>query len=491
MAGLEERLSAYEQSASVDSTVVSEADLAAVADELAAAEAAWSAFRHEMAERHPAREGRALSLHEIQGEIDALTALIGWLDVERFDGTTESWAYVVRDRGTVGWVRLGDSMSSVADQHAFQRRVRDALADPTSSVMGVKRDANVLWRARFSPVYEMLAGVRRLVVVPSGPILGVPVESLVLDDGRYVSEVFEVSYAPSATVFAKLRDGALAHKAQERSLYLGDPPFADDHAAEMGVEFGSPWELLAMAGDPGTEVSVLRSAAAGDPAAISNLPRLAGTRAEIALLSELSDDADVLLGLEASEQELVSLAASGSLKEYGTIHLATHALVDDEHPENSALVLSQVDLPDRLTAAMSGERLYDGLLTAKEIVSEWRLDADLVTLSACETGLGLEVVGEGYVGFAHAFIQAGARSLVVSLWKVDDRATALLMRRFYQNCSGAPEDDEAAQGTGVMTKAEALAEAKDWLRNYEEESGLHPFEHPYYWSGFVLIGATS
>lgn len=137
---------------------------------------------------------------------------------------------------------------------------------------------------------------------------------------------------------------------------------------------------------------------------------------------------------------------------------------------------------------MAGTRIYDGLVTAKEIVREWDLNADLVTLSACETGLGKKVMGEGYVGFAHAFLQAGARSLLVSLWKVEDRATALLMHRFYENRLGEYRDERNARVGEPMTKADALQEAKYWLRNYTDERGGHPYEHPYYWSAFTLIG---
>jgi len=230
---------------------------------------------------------------------------------------------------------------------------------------------------------------------------------------------------------------------------------------------------------------------AGDRDALAGLPRLRGTRAEVMLLEGLTPDALVLLGSDASEQELTALIQGGTLAEYGTIHIATHALVDDKHPEQSALVLSQVGLPDPLEAALAGERIYDGLLTAKEIVAECHLNADLVTLSACETGLGQEIVGEGYVGFAHAFLQAGARSLVVSLWKVEDTATALLMQRFYENRWGYYADERSGRIAEPLPKAEALAEAKAWLRGYEDESGVRHYEHPYYWSAFILIGDRS
>ena len=101
----------------------------------------------------------------------------------------------------------------------------------------------------------------------------------------------------------------------------------------------------------------------------------------------------------------------------------------------------------------------DGTITAEQIARTWELDADLVVLSACESGLGRAAGGEGYLGFAQPLFARGARSLVLSQWKVDDDATALLMARFYQNLLGKREGLKAP-----MPKAEALAEAKRWLR---------------------------
>ncbi|UCH84934.1 MAG: CHAT domain-containing protein, partial [Candidatus Latescibacterota bacterium] len=197
-------------------------------------------------------------------------------------------------------------------------------------------------------------------------------------------------------------------------------------------------------------------------------------------IAAAADAPTVLLGEDASESALVQMAETGEIGQFGTIHIATHALVDDKRPERSALVLSQVGLPDPLESAMKKERIIDGLVTAREIVREWNLSADVVTLSACETGLGRKAGSEGYIGFAHAFFQAGARSLVVSLWKVDDRATSLLMQKFYEDYF----DSE------MKTKAGALKSAKEWVMDYKDENGTRPFEHPFYWSGFILIGAV-
>jgi len=209
---------------------------------------------------------------------------------------------------------------------------------------------------------------------------------------------------------------------------------------------------------------------------------------EVESIAPMLQGPRILMGPGASEQALTGMADIRELKEFGTLHFATHGFVDDQRPERSALILSQVDLPNPLEAAMAGTRIFDGLVSAKEIVREWKLDADLVTLSACETGLGKVVGGEGYVGFAHAFLQAGARSLLVSLWKVEDRATSLLMQRFYENWTGTYKDARHGHKGASMSKAEALQEAKQYLRTYTGGQGERPFEHPYFWSAFILIG---
>ena len=113
-----------------------------------------------------------------------------------------------------------------------------------------------------------------------------------------------------------------------------------------------------------------------------------------------------------------------------------------------------------MAKVQAGLPIFDGRLTAEEVLEQWHLNADLVTLSACQTALGKYENGEGFVGFAQALILAGSRSVCLSLWKVDDTATALLMNRFYENLLGKREGLK-----GPMKKAEALAEAKASGRN--------------------------
>jgi CHAT domain-containing protein len=201
---------------------------------------------------------------------------------------------------------------------------------------------------------------------------------------------------------------------------------------------------------------------------------------------------------------LEQLAKSGDLKQYRVLHFATHGEIDQAVADRCALVLSQEGLPDPLEQARAGKKVYDGKVTMREIYEDWQLDADLVVLSACETGLGQDAGGEGLMGLAHALLAKGARSLVVSLWKVDDTATALLMVRFYENWLGKHGQP--------MTKAVALREAKRWLRDLTRaekdklveklpsiERGpqkrqpsmaeaAKPYARPYYWSAFILVG---
>lgn len=149
------------------------------------------------------------------------------------------------------------------------------------------------------------------------------------------------------------------------------------------------------------------------------------------------------------------------LKSAALIHLSTHGLYMQDWPELSALVLSTRDQEGRSRP---------GYLRIQDI-HHLALDARLVVLSACETALGREIPGAGTMGFANAFLQAGAQGCIVSLWPVNDAATEALMVKFYQQYFKAPQDPVAA-----------LALAKRWLAKQS------PWQHPYYWAGFVYQG---
>jgi CHAT domain-containing protein len=160
---------------------------------------------------------------------------------------------------------------------------------------------------------------------------------------------------------------------------------------------------------------------------------LPGSRFEVATLQRLFDpeSSRLLLDSEASEQCLNELAQAGELGRYRYLHLATHGELDNVVPLCSAVILARDQLPDekkRTELLLSGQAIPDGRLTAEEVLRRWRLDCDLVTLSACQTALGKYERGEGFVGFAQALILAGSRSVCLSLWKVEERSITIKLK---------------------------------------------------------------
>ncbi|HET6574279.1 MAG TPA: CHAT domain-containing tetratricopeptide repeat protein [Fimbriiglobus sp.] len=432
----------------------------------------------ELAARHGVAAGKVYDLSRIQERLRPDEALLAWVDIpaeaKAPDPNGEHWACVVRNRGKPAWVRLtgrGPGGAWTDDDGRLAARVRRSFAArPADPRAGWKDLAGELARQRLTPLEKPLEGVRHLVVLPSAKLAGVPVEAL--------TDRFTVSYAPSGTTFAWLREKqreAGREPPPPSLLGLGDPVFKP---ARGGTDRGETFD------------------------------RLEGTVKELSGIARVFPKVELFKGSEASERNLDLLAADGRLGQFRYLHFATHGVVDDIRPLRSALILARDTLPDPLEQVLGGKETYDGRLTAERILRRWKLDADLVTLSACRTGLGRYSGGEGYVGFSQALFLAGARSLVLSLWEVDDAATALLMTRFYENLIGTPEET-----VRPMPKAEALAEAKRWLRglNSDEVQQLTKdlttrgtrgkivkkaaaakaapsYEHPYYWSGFVLVG---
>jgi len=443
-------------------------------------------YQTKLAQNNELPAGQVAKLNEIQPALPADAALVAWVDLaprgpNAADPGGEHWGVVVRSLGIPTWVPIagtGPDGLWIKDDARLAGRARTELRSrPGTGSAALPPLLEGLRTQRLEPLAKALSATtdglppaQRLIVLPSREMAGIPIEALLpADDTR------TVSYSPSATVFKYLR-------ARPR---------------------------------PGAHGSLL---ALGDPVC---LPPLPGTRYEVEAIARLfkSDGRPsmALLAAGASEPELDRLAASGELGQFGFIHLATHGLIDEAIPERSAVILTQTALPDPLAQVMNHQPVFDGRLTVREIQRSWDVKAELVTLSACETALGREAGGEGFVGFTQALLMAGARSVCLSLWRVDDRATSLLMTRFYQNLLGK----RPAQST-PMPKAEALYEAKHWLRSLTvdqingelaafsrgdvrplakadgatspgaatlpKSSGIRPYDHPYYWAAFVLVG---
>lgn len=428
-------------------------------------------FQSELDARLGVASGTVYDLPRIRSQIPEGAALVAWIDLPDVpnwhDPKGDHWVCVLRHEGDPVWVQLSGSGPGGAwksDDERLAANARRAFAirsdDPKA---GWKELAGKLANQRLAPLENHLKDIRHLIVLPSADLAGIPVELL--------SER-TVSYAPSGTMLAWLREkraGAAATPPARHLLALGDPAFKNNGPTP-----------------------------------------LPGTRQEVAGISRVFDRTSEFKGPEASEQNLERLATDDDgLRRFPYLHFATHGVLDFRRPMHSALLLAQNRLPDPL----DGKVVYDGRLTAERMLRTWKLDAELVTLSGCDTGLGTYSGGEGYLGFSQALFVAGARSLVLSLWAVDDTATALLMTRFYENLMGLPAGVPGGPVEAKPTKAEALAEAKRWLRTLSPaevevlrkelpRNGTRgdivkkappakappSYDHPYYWSGFVLIG---
>ena len=306
--------------------------------------------------------------------------------------------------------------------------------------------------------------VRRLLVVPDGSLQYIPFEALPLPTSgnstahcRLDSE--PANYAPLLTEFdivhlhsfsalSTLRRPRRGPVRPTREIAVwADPVFeADDPRIHVFVDDAQPARVATTGDLTGPE---------------SNPPpaRLLATIEEAQSIMRLAPAGMSLIftGFEATRES----ALNGNLNDYRILHFATHSLVNNRYPALTGLWLSTFD--------QAGER-RNGLLQLHDIYG-LRLNSDLVVLSGCQTGLGQELSGEGLIGLTQGFLHAGAKSVVVSLWNVQDKTTAVLMTSFYQ-----------AMLKEGLPPSMALREAK--LQMYRQRE----WRSPYYWSAFVLQG---
>jgi CHAT domain-containing protein len=265
-----------------------------------------------------------------------------------------------------------------------------------------------------------------------------PFCALLRTRNQYLVEWKPIHTVVSATVYAELKN-ARSHEAKPIELVaLGDPQYP-----------GNTKKRNDRTDDPDLRAATERGL---------TLSPLLFSRAEVdGITSLFPGRTKKYLGLEATEERAESIGM-----DVRYIHFAVHGILDNRLPLNSALVLT---IPERIT-----EGQEDGLLQAWKVFEQVHLDADLVVLSACNTGLGEELNGEGLIGLTRAFQYAGARSILASMWSVDDLRTMELMKHFYQGLVGGKTKDEALQSAQI-----GLLHAQ-------------PSSSPYYWAAFSLTG---
>jgi CHAT domain-containing protein/tetratricopeptide (TPR) repeat protein len=330
------------------------------------------------------------------------------------------------------------------------RRLVVALPDSHErAVQGAaERAARDLSQAVLAPLADRLSGRRRLVILSDAALHLVPFAALPAPGGKPGEPAepllvrHEISMLPSVTVL------------QSQRRRLAGRPLAPGAVGVLADAVFSREDKRLSDGNAASARG--RSGGGFLPGPFQRLPY---TRDEADAILRLVPRGESLLARDfAARRDLVT---GGALSRFRIVHFATHGLLHPVLPERSGLVLSQVD--------EQGRRI-DGFLAAPDVAA-LDLPAELVVLSACQTGLGREVRGEGLVGLTHAFFRAGARRVVVSYWNVQDRATAELMARFYR-----------AHLSEGLPPAAALRAAQLSIRQEPK------WRAPSYWAGFSLQG---
>lgn len=373
-------------------------------------------------------------VEQVQEFLDEKTALI-----EYFLGENQSFMFfITRNRFDV--YSLPPRKEIEKSLRAYLKILSDPPKRKFKGILASKR----ISRELFSPAGESISEpIKNLVIVPDGILYYLPFETLLdsqdLSSGdNYLVENYRISYAPSSSAL----------------LYLSENRVYDENSKGL-LAFGNPSYTLKVSSKgkkPKTDVETLRELYLEQGFDFSPLPY---SKREVLKIARYFPERkrDIFLEDEAREEAF----KKASLEHYLIVHFACHGFLAEEFPFRSALVLSLDEDPQE-----------DGFLQVREIYN-LRLKADLIVLSACQTGKGKLEKSEGVLGLPRIFFYTGVKSVVSTLWKINDKSTAMFMNSFYYYLS---------QGNG---KSQALRLAKLKMLNSK-------FSHPYYWAAFVLNG---
>lgn len=327
----------------------------------------------------------------------------------------------------------------------FQSRVSNADRDyPTT--------ARELSEILLGQIGEKLAG-KQLIVVADGklnyfPISALPLPTSQTDEPLLISN--PVIYEPSASVLSRLvKSNKQKHSVSKDLLIFSDPVFSQSDSR--------------FSNEPVSKISsIVDSNSTADLHVVDSLhefPRLPESKIEAESISQIigSSSSESFTGFDATRDKFLN----SDLSRYKVIHFATHGLIDENRPELSGIVFSRFGKDSQKLEEFV--RLND--------IYGLRVRADLVVLSACETGVGKDIKGEGLMSLNNAFLQVGAKTVLSTLWKVDDSATLEFMKIFY-----------GIMANENLTAASALHKTKIKMR----ETGR--FRSPYYWAAFIIQG---
>lgn len=442
-------------------------DIAALNKEISALEDDYQQVQAAIRKASPVyaalMQPQPLGLAGIQAQLNPNTVLL-----EYSLGDAQSFLWVVaQDSLKTYKLPAREQLEKLARQvyeSLTARSVFNSLESPAERQTRIA-DADAQFRGASAELSRMILapaaaqlGTRRLVIVADGALQYVPFAALSLDRSlRPLVVDHEIVSLPSTSSLAIQRQSLANRKPAPKGVaVIADPVFSTADA-----RFTSSNSAKATTGNT---VST-----GNDTRIIEHLSGGSGSQLTIGRLPFTRQEADQILAVAPSNSNLKavdfranrSMVTSGELGQYRYVHFATHGYVDTARAGLSAIVLSMID---------EQGNAQDGFVRTHDIYN-LKLPAELVVLSACETGLGKDVKGEGIEGLTRAFMYAGARRVIVSLWNVNDKATAALMQRLY---------------TGMLrsgkTPAAALRAAQiEMLRTRQWQSA-------YFWAPFVMQG---
>ena len=393
-------------------------------------EAQLESIRREIREASPAyanlRYPKTLTLEEAQRGL--------------MDGETACFAYLLAKEKSYGFAITNRDIRifPLPDRKEVQRMVRGYLPAITDVTIQDFRLGRQLYDTLIRP--GISSRIKRLIIVPDDVLYFLPFETLLTSDREraWLIKDYSVAYAPSLSALRELidRQRMNGHRVERDLLALGDPAFGP-----------SEIEPVIGGGDLGQDNGYQDE---------TRFFRLKYSGVEIEKIACLFKPSKriVLERDKASEENF----KSQKLADFRIIHFATHAFIDDRKPSRSSIVL-----------ALDEDPREDGFLRTREIFN-LKMQADLVVLSACQTGLGQYIRGEGIEGLSRAFFYAGSSSVLLSLWAINDQASYQLLERFYVHLRSASPVMDSLR----LAKLELI------------DSGV--LSHPYFWAGFVVSG---
>lgn len=332
-------------------------------------------------------------------------------------------------------------------------RLRNLAANPDSNLDLIKKQGKILYDFLIKPIEQFIAGTPELILCPDGPLYQLAFALLSPDGDSWLVEKKAIRSIISTTILRETKNIAITQKDRLRFLAFGDPIYPEVQDL-----------------DGNEAIPTIRL---GRSLSLTSLP---WTRTEVNVIGSLfQGESRIFLGPEANESRVREWSNEGRL-----VHFACHALIDELFPLNSGLVLS--------VGEKVGNESEDGFLQAWEIIEYLRLQAELVVLSACQTGLGQEMGGEGIIGLTRAFHYAGARNVISTYWNIADISTSLFMKKFYFYYS-----------QGNTFSVSLAATQKDFIQDpnqlsdglsEDQKTYLSSMNHPFFWAGFVLSGAN-